>query len=285
MSETPSSSGIVGGVDADRAADVVRGAARRLGMSVVAGDDATRKLPAGVLAFELTWIGSRARLGGVGELTVDVHASSATAAAVFAALSAETGGFVLSESVGAWYAGHSMAFDPLARESSLAKLLRRLSWAPDLLEPHAITTERMTWTLLGVPRLPRMPDPFACAVFPLVNADEFAGAWAREAATATAGWAWRELLAPPLDVACAFVMLRRGGRGDPELIERLVRSLDALPAAAFELFGNGGMSWWIAPSHPCDTEPLHDVAALIEFLRNASIMMGTWPAAMAWPMD
>ncbi|MCY0991140.1 hypothetical protein OV203_28605 [Nannocystis sp. ILAH1] len=254
-------------------------------MSVAAGDAATRNLPTGVSAFELSWVGSCTPIGGTGELTVRFRGPSATAAAVFAALSAETGGFVLSESVGAWYAGHSVAFDPLVRDSSLAKLVLRLSGGSDFWEPHPITTERTTWTLLGVPRLPRMPDPFACAVFPLVNADEFAGAWAREAATATAGWAWRELLAPPLDVACAFVMLRRGGRGDPELIERLVRSLDALPAAAFELFGNGGMSWWIAPSHPCDTEPLHDVAALIEFLRNASIMMGTWPAAMAWPMD
>ncbi|WP_434425815.1 hypothetical protein [Nannocystis pusilla] len=284
MSETPSSSGIVGGVDADRAADVVRGAARRLGLSVVAGDDATRKLPAGVLAFELTWIGSRARLGEVGELTVDVHASSATAAAVFAALSAETGGFVLSESVGAWYAGHSVAFDPLARDSSLAKLLRRLSSAPDLWEPHATTTEHTTWTLLGVPRLPRMPDPFACAVFPLVNADEFAGAWAREAATATSGWVWRELF-PPDDAEGPVVMLRRGGRGDPELIERLVRSLDALPAAAFELFGNGGTTWWIDPTHPWDTEPLTDVAGLIKFFGHLTVAFGTCPAAFAWPMD
>ena len=172
MSETPSSSCIVGEVGPDRAADVVRGAARRLGMSVVEGDG----LPAGVPAFELSWVGSRTPIGGgTGELTVRFDGPSATAAAVFAALSAETGGFVLSESVGAWYAGHSVAFDPLARDSSLAKLVLRLSGGSDFWEPHPIITERITWTLLGVPRLPRMPDPFACAVFPLVNADEADG--------------------------------------------------------------------------------------------------------------
>ncbi|MCY1064652.1 hypothetical protein OV090_07760 [Nannocystis sp. RBIL2] len=255
-------------------------------MSVAAGDDATRNLPVGVAAFELSWVGSCTPIsGGTGELTVRFDGPSATAAAVFAALSAETGGFVLSESVGAWYAGHSVAFDPLARDSSLAKLVLRLCGDSDFWEPHPITTERTTWTLLGVPRLPRMPDPFACAVFPLANADEFADAWAREAATATAGWVWRELLVPPPDDKCPFVMLRRAGRGDPELIDRLVRSIDALPAAAFELVGNGGTMWWSSPPDPRETEPLTEVAALIKFFGRAAVMMGTWPAAIAWPMD
>jgi hypothetical protein len=285
VSETPSSSCIVGEVGPGRAAEVVRGAARRLGMSVVEGDSATRSLPAEVPAFELSGVGSCTTLGGTGELTVRFHGQSATAAAVFAALSAETGGFVLSEAVGAWYAGHSVAFDPLARDSSLAKLVLRLSGDSDLWEPHPITTERTTWTLLGVPRLPRMPDPFACAVFPLVNADAFAGAWAREAATATAGWVWRELLAPPHKAPCPFVMLRRGGRGDPDLIERLVRSFDTMPAAAFELVGNGGTTWWIDPTSPRETEPLTDVAALIKLLGHVAIAIGTWPAGFAWPMD
>ncbi|MCY1064651.1 hypothetical protein OV090_07755 [Nannocystis sp. RBIL2] len=254
-------------------------------MSVVESDGVTRSLPAGVPAYELSWVGSCTPIGGTGELTVRFDGPSATAAAVFAALSAETGSFVLSESVGAWYAGHSVAFDPLARDSSLAKLVLRLCGDSDFWEPHRITTERTTWTLLGVPRLPRMPDPLACAVFPLVNADEFAGAWSREAATATAGWVWRELLVPPHEATCPFVMLRRGGRGDPELIERLVRSLGALPAAAFELVGNGGTTWWIDPTHPRETEPLTDVAALIKFLGYVAVVIGTWPAAFAWPMD
>ncbi|WP_434425819.1 hypothetical protein [Nannocystis pusilla] len=81
------------------------------------------------------------------------------------------------------------------------------------------------------------------------------------------------------------MMLRRGGRGDPELIERLVHSLGALPAAAFELVGSGGTTWWIDPTHPRVTEPLRDVAALIKFLGYVALAFGTWPAAMAWPMD
>lgn len=123
MSETPSSSCLVGEVSPARAAAVLRAAARRVGLSTV---DAHRP-PAGAPACELSWIGSCTPLGGTGELTVQFQGPPATAAALFAAMSAETGSFVVSDTVGAWYAGHPVAFDPSARGSSLPELVFRLT--------------------------------------------------------------------------------------------------------------------------------------------------------------
>ncbi|MFY0538842.1 hypothetical protein [Nannocystis pusilla] len=132
---------------------------------------------------------------------------------------------------------------------------------------------------------PSAPGPFACAVFPLKGADAFADAWAREPAAATAGWTWAALRAPPIEVDFEFVMLRRNGRADLELVDRLTRSLGHLPAATFELVDGEGTLWWLSPDHPRHAEPLVDTVGLIDLLGNAALMMGSWAAAMAWPMD
>lgn len=285
MSDIPSSSAcIVGGLEPPQEADVIRAAARRIGLSAVAEWDGTVDgLPPGGPVLEMMCILGRAPYSASGELTARVHGPPETTVAMCSAISAETGGFVLSDTFGAWYAGHPVAFDRHSGAPSLSELIDRLSGAPRPGLLHDLQ-DGARWALFGTPAMPVAPGPFTCAVFPLVDADAFAAVWARESATGRAGWAWATLLASPLEVPCEFVILRRSGRADPEMVHRLVRSLRGVPAAAFELIDGRGTTWWLNPDHPPVTEPLTGVVELIDLLGGAALLMGSSAAALAWPM-